>query len=203
MTSPASLSDHSSAPPAAAGALTTARLDAELAAATADAQAIAAGLDDAEGRARPAAGGWSVAECLTHLAATTRIYLPVLHAAIARAHAEGRLAGRPFRLGLVGRWMVGSMEPPVRLPMRAPRAIAPPSDVALTDALRDFVATQDDLRRCVSSTAGLDLGAVRVASPIAPLLRLRLGTSLAVLAAHERRHLWQARRVREAVRGAN
>ena len=181
--------------------LTIAGFDAELAAAAADAQAIAAGLDDATGRARPADGGWSVAECLTHLAATTRVYLPVLNGAIARAHGGGRVSDRPFRLGIVGRWMVATMEPPVHRRLSAPRTIVPPSDVPLADALRDFLTTQDELRRCVSAAAGLDLAGVRVRSPLAPILRLSLGTCFAVITAHERRHLWQARRVRDELAG--
>ena len=126
--------------------------------------------------------------------ATTRVYLPVFTAAIARAGDAGRgHAGEPFRLGIVGRWMVGSMEPPVRRRMRAPRVIAPAGGVALAEAVTDFVDSQRELRRCVGSAAGLDLGGVRIRSPLAPILRMRLGTAFALVAAHQRRHLWQAR----------
>jgi hypothetical protein len=38
---------------------------------------------------------------------------------------------------------------------------------------------------------------VRTASPAAPLFFLTLGQCFGALAAHDRRHLWQARRVRE------
>jgi hypothetical protein len=42
---------------------------------------------------------------------------------------------------------------------------------------------------------GLDLGRARVRTPVATWLRMSLGSGFALLAAHERRHLWQARRI--------
>ena len=42
---------------------------------------------------------------------------------------------------------------------------------------------------------GLDLARARVSSPVVTWIRFPLGTSLAFTTSHERRHLWQARRV--------
>jgi hypothetical protein len=50
--------------------------DAELRSAADDARALADGLSAADGIRPPAPGRWSVAHCLAHLAATTRLYLP-------------------------------------------------------------------------------------------------------------------------------
>ena len=46
---------------------------------------------------------------------------------------------------------------------------------------------------------GLDLRRVKVPTPISRLLKLSLGATIAQAAAHERRHMAQARRVRERV----
>jgi hypothetical protein len=43
--------------------------------------------------------------------------------------------------------------------------------------------------------SGLDLARARVSSPAARWLTMSLGSGFALMAAHERRHLWQARRV--------
>jgi hypothetical protein len=45
---------------------------------------------------------------------------------------------------------------------------------------------------------GLDLARARVASPLTRWLRMSLGSSFALMVAHERRHLAQARRVTRA-----
>jgi hypothetical protein len=47
----------------------------------------------------------------------------------------------------------------------------------------------------VRSAEGLDLSGIMMKSPAWPMLRFSLLTALAALAAHERRHLAQARRV--------
>jgi hypothetical protein len=44
---------------------------------------------------------------------------------------------------------------------------------------------------------GLDLTRARVRSPILRWLKLPLGTAFAFTTSHERRHLWQARRIAE------
>jgi hypothetical protein len=50
---------------------------------------------------------------------------------------------------------------------------------------------------------GLDLARARVRSPAAAgWLRIPLGCAFALTTAHERRHLWQARRVLEALQSA-
>jgi hypothetical protein len=52
----------------------------------------------------------------------------------------------------------------------------------------------------VRQANGLDLSRVRVVSPLTSLMRMSLGQCFGLLAAHERRHLWQAARVREELR---
>ena len=49
-------------------------------------------------------------------------------------------------------------------------------------------------------SSGLDLARARVSSPAVNWLRIPLGSSFAVMAAHERRHLWQAARIVESQR---
>jgi hypothetical protein len=140
-----------------------------------------------------------VAECLAHLAASAEVYLPALDDAVRRARAAGRTSARPFRPGIVSRWLVSSMEPPPRRRTESQRAIRPRPDLSLAQAMAAFTSAQGALRAQVAAADGLDLGAVRLRSPLVPLLRLSLGTCFGFLAAHERRHLWQARQVRESL----
>jgi hypothetical protein len=42
---------------------------------------------------------------------------------------------------------------------------------------------------------GVDLGRARVRAPVLSWIRIPLGSGFAAMAAHERRHLWQARRI--------
>jgi hypothetical protein len=176
-------------------------LEAQYAAATAAAERLAAGLSEAQGRWRPRPGAWSVAECLAHVAVLNRTYLDPLDRVIARARADGRRARGPMRLGWFGRRFTRAMGPVTgrglgsKLP--APAAYAPPSDVSLADALRDFREVQAGMIARVRKADGLDLSRIHMKSPAWPMLRFSLLTGFAALAAHARRHLAQARRVTE------
>lgn len=61
--------------------------------------------------------------------------------------------------------------------------------------LARFLAHQDELARRVREADGLDLEALSVPYPVLPFLRINLMAGFVYLAAHQRRHLWQARRV--------
>jgi hypothetical protein len=179
--------------------LDAAALAAQYEAASADAERLAGGLSEAQGRWRHRPGAWSVAECLSHLAVLNRTYLDDLARVIAQARVDGRRARGPQRLSWFGRTFTAAMGPVTgtglgrKLP--APAAYAPPSDVGLAAALADFRTVQAGMLARVRSAEGLDLGRILIRSPAWPLLRFSLLTGFAALAAHERRHLAQARRV--------
>jgi hypothetical protein len=165
-----------------------------------DARRLVADLTEAQGTWRHDAGSWSVAECLDHLATGNRVYLEAMAPAAARALAAGRWRRRPALPGLLGGWFVRSLEPPVapRRKLKAPRKIRPRVGPSLQDATAQFLASQDDVRAFLTKYAGIDLAAVMFPNPFIRGLRFSLATGLHVLAAHERRHLWQAWRVRQA-----
>jgi hypothetical protein len=155
-----------------------------------------------EWRAQP--GSWSVAECLDHLATGNRVYLAAMEPAAARARQRGSTRRRAAAPGLVGGWFVTYLEPPVRagLKTKAPRKIRPRPSPRVDDALAAFLASQEAVRAFLRTYAAIDLAGVRFANPFIPGLRFSLATGLHVIAAHERRHLWQAWRVRRAAEAA-
>jgi hypothetical protein len=64
------------------------------------------------------------------------------------------------------------------------------------------MAGQDNVRAFLHSHHDLDLASVRFANPFMPAARFSLATGLHIIVAHERRHLWQAWRAREAAEAA-
>ena len=85
---------------------------------------------------------------------------------------------------------------------KAPRTIQPRQSPPLQDALRAFLASQDEVFAFLRTFADIDLAGVRFANPFIRGVRFSLATGLHVIAAHERRHLWQAWRVRQAAERA-
>lgn len=171
----------------------------------ADGHAVCAGLSESQFNWRPGEGRWSIAECLVHLNVAVSRTLPAFDRAIAEGRAKGRTAegggGGPFRYGWFSRWMIGSMEPPPKRRMKTFAIFAVPvgGTHALARVLPEFVAVRDQLAGRIRLADGLDLRRVRVASPVNRLLRLPLGAYLQFVIAHDRRHLWQARQVRNAL----
>jgi len=156
-------------------------------------------LDDASLDSAPADGGWSVGECVDHLIRSGRLYLGTMQGAIARGTARGIRGTPPFSRGIVGDWFVRLMEPPARRHFRAPRKIRPTRHHAVGALRAGFAALQADLVATAHRAEGLDLGRLAIWSPAVPLLRLNLAAAFAAIAAHERRHLDQARRVMEQI----
>lgn len=173
-------------------------LDAQLATTGEDAAAVVAGLSEEAGAWRPAAGVWSVAECLDHLATADRVYLAAMSPAAARARAAGRWRRGPATPGPIGGWFARMLEPPAR-PLRkakAPRKIQPRRAPPLAAAYADFSAAHRDAIAFLHENADLDLARIRFPNPFVPGVRFSLATGLHVIASHERRHLWQAWNVR-------
>lgn len=178
-------------------------LDEALAASDRAARDLVSGLDIALGAWRAHDGSWSVAECLDHLAVSNRVYLGAMGPAAQRARARGRHRRGPARPGIIGRWFVRTLEPPVTrlFSVKAPGAIRPRPSPALADALSAFLASQQEVRAFLRTSADLDLAGVSFPNPLVRGVRFSLATGLHVIAAHERRHLWQAWRVRRAAEG--
>jgi hypothetical protein len=144
---------------------------------------------------RPSPKRWSPADCLNHLNVTVTKYLPRIAAMIAQGRAEGLTGTGPFRHPFVGNWFVRLLEPPPRRRMRVPGVFAPRPGVPADTLLPEFERLRGELLERIRESDGLDLAALRMASPAARFFLLTLGQSFGALAAHDRRHLWQARQV--------
>ena len=167
-----------------------------------EAQAVAGGLAPDQLRWRPADDRWSIAECLEHLVLTGEVYLGALDEVIERGRSRGRTAGGRYRPSRIGRWVARSLEPPPGLKLPAPGMVRPELEPAEAwgdgrgDPLTAFLDLRKGFRERLLAADGLDLGRIRMSSPFFALVRFDLGSAFRIVAAHERRHLWQARQVR-------
>jgi DinB superfamily len=169
-----------------------------------DSRALVTGLTNEAAAWRQDADSWSVSECLDHLAIANRVYLGAMKPVAERALTQGRRRRGPAQPGVIGGWFVHTLEPPVRPRFRskAPRTIRPRPAPSLDDSFEQFLTSQNEVRGFLQRYADIDLAGVLFPNPFLRGLRFSLATGLHVIAAHERRHLWQAWRVREAARAA-
>lgn len=162
---------------------------------SADADALVTPLTDQQFVWQPSPETWSVAQCIDHLNATARAYLPSLDEGIADAIRRGLYAEGPFSSNWIGRLFVWTLEPPPRFRARAPASFLPAPARSRAEIMAGFRGYQVQLVDRLRQASGLDLARARVASPVARWLRLPLGAGFALTAAHQRRHLWQARQL--------
>jgi len=161
-----------------------------------EAQQLAQGISDRQFNWRPRSGCWSIAECLGHLNIVGSETLEVVDAAIAEARGRGWYTNEVLRVRLVGRGLLRATEPPVRRRRRARDRHVPPADQAVNVALPALVDLIDQLTTRVQAANGLDLSKPRVSAPVASLFRISPFELLLLFAAHGRRHLEQARKVK-------
>jgi hypothetical protein len=162
-----------------------------------DAERLVEPLDDEQFNWSPAPGAWSIGQCIDHLNVANRKYFDALSAAVDRTRANGLTRAAPIRSSWIGRRFIAMLEPPAGMKTRAPRAIRPavaPRHKA--EVWPEFVRQHTHLRGCLTEWADIDLNRATFPNPLGPFGRLRAGTGLHIMAAHDRRHVWQASRVR-------
>jgi len=147
-------------------------------------------------RWRPDAAAWSIAQCIDHLAVADRAYLEPLRKGLEEAGGRGWTRRGPIRPNWVEGKFIYSLEPPPKFRMPAPGKIVPALDQEPAAVWRDFAAVQAELTALLKASAGLDLNRARFVNPFLPLVRMRAGSGFRVITAHERRHLWQAQKLR-------
>lgn len=165
---------------------------------SADADRLVAPLTDEQFAWQPAPDAWSVGQCLDHLNATARNYLPLIDEGIAEAIRRGLYSAGPYAYTWVGRCFVYLVQPTTKIRAKAPRQFLPAAGRPRQEVLAAFRAYQVQYIDRLRQANGLDLARARVSSPAARWLRIPLGSSFALMVAHERRHLVQARRVIDA-----
>ena len=150
-------------------------------------------LSEAQAFCRPDRGrSWSVIQCVDHISMTNSHYLNALKLAAVRAN----LGHRPLQAGgWISDYFLQKTEPPVSLRVKAPAKITPRSTISRSDVLSKLVESNEDIRDFVRATSHLDLCSVRFRNPFVPILRFTAATGLLIMAAHTRRHLWQAERI--------
>ncbi len=141
---------------------------------------------------RPDPLSWSAAECLSHLSITTGQFLPILSKAIDDAKAAGGESDRVPAMDWLGSALRWFMEPPFRSKVKTSQPFVPKSVRAKADALAEFEATQNQLIELVRRSGGLDLTSLKVKSAFDRRVHYNVYSAFRIVAAHERRHLWQA-----------
>jgi len=140
---------------------------------------------------RPSPTNWSAVECLVHLNLSTTAMLPGIRQAIAAAPAARE--NHRYRMDLPGRLLAWSLEPPAILKMKTSEIAQPQASGDARVVLEEFEWLHGELSQLLHESAGKKIDSQRLKSPFANV-HYNAFSAFAIIAAHDRRHLWQARK---------
>ena len=155
------------------------------------------GLTEEQLNWKPDAQQWSVAQCLEHLAVTSKQFNGYFKQLIEGARLKWPTNGAvPYRPSLVGGWLIKQVVPETTRKVPAPKVFKPSDSSSIHDALGLFLKQQEEFVRFVRESEGVDYNRARLRSPVTPLMRYSLADAFVVTIVHGYRHLAQANRVK-------
>jgi hypothetical protein len=172
------------------------RILAELDESDCHAQAAAKGLSVEQINWRPSPDQWSIGQCLQHLLAFNRLYMPAILSAL---YGQASHPVREITPGWVSAWFMSKyVEPgPKTRRVRSPQKIRPDERIN-PSVLDEFISSNQDAKSAVRRAAGYDVNRIRYRNPLVPLVRFTVGAGLELTWKHQLRHLQQAERVKQA-----
>lgn len=175
-------------------------IERELNDATARAWSLVKSTDGRLFTVRPHPNSWSASECLAHLSISTELFLPVLGKALDDARKRGLKSDKAPKMDIIGRVMRWFLEPPIRQRLKTGAPFVPKSVRAKAEAFGEFSSLQNKLLEILRACRGFDLRKMKIVSPFDKRVKYNVYSAFRIVAAHERRHLWQAEQAVEALR---
>ncbi len=149
---------------------------------------------------RPHPSSWSAAECLAHLSLASESFLPVLRNAIEDGRKRGLNGDSRPSMDLLGKILKWFLEPPVRKRVKTRAPFVPRAVRARAEAMGEFAALQAQLIEILHTARGLAIDKLKIISPFDSRIRYNIYSAFRIVAAHQRRHLWQAEQAIEELR---
>ena len=144
---------------------------------------------------KPAPNRWSIGECLEHLIQTNGWYFGIVEPILAGQYSKplaGRIPGYP---GLLGRILINAVSPQEARKTETMAVFEPARRTVDTDEIARFTEQQSKLVELIRRSERLDLKRTIIASPATSTIVYSLLDAWRLIAAHEMRHLGQARNV--------
>ena len=166
-------------------------------ASNAAASELVTGLNEEQLNWRPGAEKWSIAQCLDHLAVSSSKFDQYFETALGQGRSKWPVSSPPaYQPTRMGAWLIRQLEPVTGRNLPAPKVFRPSSS-DIQGALQKFLDQQETFLNFVRSADGVDFNKTRLRSPVTPFMRYSLADAFVITVVHTRRHLGQARKVRE------
>jgi len=146
---------------------------------------------------KPGAGQWSVAQCFDHLVTTNEAYFPIFEKVLSGEKKKTFWESAPWLPDLWGRALIKAVNPESKLKLKAPKVFHPSSSGVDGAVIRRFIDQQNQVIKYMIATEDLDAEKIIISSPVTKLVTYSLMDAYRIIITHEKRHLFQAKRVSE------
>lgn len=147
---------------------------------------------------QPAPGSWSAMQCLGHLNAYGKYYLPAIEKAIDIARTKHKAVNTTFTPGWLGDYFTKMMLPGedgvTVKKIKAPKNYTIQNEGNSDEVIAEFIVQQEKMLVLLHQASRIDLNKIRIPISIAKFIRLKLGDVFMFLIAHNLRHVKQAER---------
>lgn len=149
---------------------------------------------------RPNERSWSIAECLAHLNAYYRYYIPVFNERI--KNSRFRTPGKTFQSSPLGNATWRSVKlgklMNVRRVLKSPKDYNPLVNKTLKtqNAISDFLSNQDEMLDVLRNSSQINIRKAKCSLSVRPIVKLRMGDAFQFIVYHAERHIEQARKVK-------
>jgi len=161
-----------------------------------EADGIVGGLSEAQFQWTPKPGVWSIGQNFEHLNLLDAKLDAMAEAEVKRGRAAKILGDGPFVYGWLGRLFLRLVQPTSTMKAGAKPEFQPKGGKTMAQILEEWSKRHQQFRDIVYSANGLDLASLQVSSPVLGLLKYALGAALWIRLGHDRRHMAQARVIR-------
>jgi len=144
---------------------------------------------------KPSPDEWSVAQCLDHLIASNKGFIPIIQE-IKRGEYKHSLKERvPVLPRFFGSLVLNAVKPETQRKLKATKPFQPSSSEFGGDIVSQFQVQQKQIAEHMRSTETLDLRKIIITSPVASFVTYSLFDGYRIIVAHDQRHVAQAKRV--------
>jgi hypothetical protein len=157
---------------------------------------IVSGISAEKFNERPAGGGWSIGECIDHLNVTDADYTAQIEKGINEAKEKKLFTEGNYKTSWFAGKFIKNVEPPVKRRLKAPVKWTPHSELSIDKVTKNFIDLKGRYIELLKKSDGVNIGKIRIPSPATNLIKFPVFVLFKINAAHQRRHLWQAKNVK-------
>lgn len=147
---------------------------------------------------RPMENAWSAAECLEHLNLTMAFYLDQINRRIESRRRNNQESTEFIKRTWMGQKLEKNMLPPKdgRSGAKVPtfKSISPAEQIDLEETVGNFFEKCHNILHILNDLDRVNLNKVKARTLIGPWPRLKAPDAIALMSAHNKRHIEQAKR---------